>query len=99
VDAKTENGSDTTTTRRMHSKEQSASTYTGTARHSRRYVATLFAWADGRVEVHLRDGRVAKLSLDKHRFGWFLEPAYDYSFGRGHQQSVGMSARLLFVLH
>ena len=32
---------------------------------------------------------------DKHRFGWFLEPAYDYSFAAGHPQSVGMSAGLL----
>jgi hypothetical protein len=31
----------------------------------------------------------------KHRFGWFLEPAYDYSFTRGHQQSIGMSGGLL----
>lgn len=31
----------------------------------------------------------------RHRFGWFLEPAYDYSFAAGHQQSVGMSAGLL----
>jgi len=31
----------------------------------------------------------------KHRFGWFVEPAYDYSFARGHQQSVGMSCGLL----
>lgn len=31
----------------------------------------------------------------KHRFGWYLEPAYDYSFARGHQKSVGMSAGLL----
>ena len=34
----------------------------------------------------------------KHRFGWFLEPAYDYSFARGHQQSIGMSAGLLIGL-
>ena len=27
----------------------------------------------------------------KHRFGGGLEPAYDYSFAGGHQQSVGMS--------
>jgi len=32
---------------------------------------------------------------EKHRFGWYLEPAYDYSFAGGHQQSVGMSAGLL----
>ena len=31
----------------------------------------------------------------KHQFGWFLEPAYDYSFPGGHQQSIGMSAVLL----
>jgi hypothetical protein len=31
----------------------------------------------------------------KHRFGWFLEPAYDYSFAGGRQQSIGMSGGLL----
>jgi hypothetical protein len=31
----------------------------------------------------------------RHRFGWFLEPAYDYSFAGGHPQSVGMNAGLL----
>jgi hypothetical protein len=31
----------------------------------------------------------------KHHFGWFLEPAYDYSFGGGHQQSIGISGGLL----
>ena len=31
----------------------------------------------------------------KHKFGWFLEPSYDYSFGRGHEQSVGISGGLL----
>ena len=34
-------------------------------------------------------------STGKHRFGWFLEPAYERSFARGHQQSIGMSAGLL----
>jgi hypothetical protein len=34
-------------------------------------------------------------SVGKHKFGWFLEPAYDYSFGRGHEQSLGISAGLL----
>lgn len=34
----------------------------------------------------------------KHRFGWFLEPAYDYSFAGGHQQSIGMSGGLLIGL-
>jgi hypothetical protein len=31
----------------------------------------------------------------RHRFGWYLEPAYNYSFAGGHQQSIGMSAGLL----
>ena len=34
----------------------------------------------------------------KHRFGWFLEPAYDYSFAGGHQQSLGMSAGMLISI-
>lgn len=35
----------------------------------------------------------------RHRFGWFLEPAYDYSFARGHQQSMGIGAGLLIAIH
>jgi hypothetical protein len=35
----------------------------------------------------------------KYRFGWFLEPAYDYSSGRGHQQFIGMNAGLLISIH
>jgi hypothetical protein len=31
----------------------------------------------------------------KHKFGWFLEPGYDYNFAQGHEQSLGMSAGLL----
>ena len=34
----------------------------------------------------------------KHRFGWYLEPAYDYDFGRGHEQSIGMSGGLLIAI-
>ena len=34
----------------------------------------------------------------KHRFGWYLEPGYDYSFGRGHEQSVGISGGLLIAI-
>jgi hypothetical protein len=35
----------------------------------------------------------------KHRFGWYLEPAYDYNFMAGHPQSIGMSAGLLIGVH
>jgi len=31
----------------------------------------------------------------KHRFGWYLEPGYEYKFGRGHEQSIGISGGLL----
>lgn len=32
------------------------------------------------------------------RFGWFLEPAYDYSFAGGHPQSIGLSGGLLIAI-
>lgn len=34
----------------------------------------------------------------KHKYGWYLEPAYDYSFGRGHEQSMGVSGGLLIAI-
>jgi len=34
----------------------------------------------------------------KHRFGWYLEPSYDYDFARGHEQSVGITAGLLIAI-
>jgi hypothetical protein len=34
----------------------------------------------------------------KHRFGWYLEPSYGYDFGRGHEQSLGISAGLLIAI-
>jgi hypothetical protein len=34
----------------------------------------------------------------RHHFGWFLEPAYDYSFAGGHPQSIGLSAGFLIGL-
>ena len=34
----------------------------------------------------------------KHRFGWYLEPGYDYSFGAGHEQSAGISGGLLIAI-
>lgn len=32
------------------------------------------------------------------RFGWYLEPGYDYDFGRGHEQSIGISGGLLIAI-
>jgi hypothetical protein len=34
----------------------------------------------------------------KHKFGWYAEPAYDYDFGRGHDQSVSISVGLLIAI-
>lgn len=34
----------------------------------------------------------------KRRFGWYLEPSYEYNFGRGHEQSLGISGGLLIAV-
>jgi hypothetical protein len=34
----------------------------------------------------------------KHRFGWYLEPGFDYSFAQGHEKSVGVSGGLLIAI-
>jgi hypothetical protein len=34
----------------------------------------------------------------RRRFGWYLEPSYDYDFARGHDRSLGMSAGLLIAI-
>lgn len=34
----------------------------------------------------------------RHRFGWYLEPAFDYNFGRGHERSLGVSGGLLIAI-
>ena len=65
----------------------------------------------GRLWVHLNDSGTVTNSpgveavLDfmywpgrKHKFGWFIEPAYDHTFGRGHEQSVGVSFGLLIAI-
>jgi hypothetical protein len=34
----------------------------------------------------------------KRRFGWYLEPSYDYSFAKDHQQSISVSIGLLIAI-
>ena len=34
----------------------------------------------------------------KHRLGWYLEPGFEYNFGRGHERSVGVSGGLLIAI-
>lgn len=35
---------------------------------------------------------------ENHRFGWFVEPGYEYSFGPGHERSLRVSAGLLIAI-
>lgn len=34
-------------------------------------------------------------SSKRHRFGWYLEPSYEYKFGPGHEHSLGINGGLL----
>ena len=62
----------------------------------------------GPVWIHTRENGITtnsvagEIALDfmfwpssKHRFGWYIEPAYDYTFGRSHDQTIGVSMGLL----
>ena len=34
----------------------------------------------------------------RHKFGWYLEPAYDHGFVHAHDQSLGLSGGLLIAI-
>jgi hypothetical protein len=34
----------------------------------------------------------------KHKFGWYVEPSYEYEFGRRHERSIGVSFGLLIAI-
>jgi hypothetical protein len=34
----------------------------------------------------------------RRRFGWYLEPGFEHNFGRGHEQSAGISGGLLIAI-
>lgn len=34
----------------------------------------------------------------KHKFGWYVEPSYDFNFMRGHEQSIGVTGGLLIAI-
>jgi len=38
-------------------------------------------------------------SSKKHRFGWYLEPSYEYKFGPGHEHTLGITGGLLIGIH
>ena len=70
-----------------------------------------FMFGVGPEWIHSRENRMTANSLageavldfmfwpsGKRRFGWYLEPGYEYSFGRGHARSVGISGGLLIAI-
>lgn len=72
---------------------------------------TEFMLGAGPEWVHIRQNGVTTNSVaveaagdfmfwpaKEHKFGWYLEPAYDYGFGSAHEQSIGMSAGLLIAI-
>lgn len=70
-----------------------------------------FMFGVGPEWIHSRDHNVSSNSiggeavldfmfwpLAKRKFGWYLEPGYEYNFGRGHEQSFGLSGGLLIAI-
>jgi hypothetical protein len=70
-----------------------------------------FMFGVGPEWIHLRENRITtnsvagEIALDfmfwpspKRRFGWYIEPAYDYTFARGHDQAIGVSVGLLISI-
>ncbi len=61
-------------------------------------------WVHAREAGVVTNSLAAEIALDfmfwphGHRFGWYLEPAYDYGFGRDHEQSIGVSVGLLIAI-
>jgi hypothetical protein len=35
----------------------------------------------------------------KHTLGWYLEPGYEFNFGRGHERSIGIAVGLLIAIN
>jgi hypothetical protein len=35
---------------------------------------------------------------EKHRFGWYVEPAYEYNFVRPREQSIGITGGILIAI-
>ncbi len=70
-----------------------------------------FMFGVGPEWIHIRKNGVTtnsaagEIALDfmfwpsrKRRFGWYIEPAYDYAFARSHDQSAGISFGLLISI-
>jgi hypothetical protein len=70
-----------------------------------------FMFGVGPEWIHIRNNGVStnsvagEIALDfmfwpsaKRKFGWYIEPAYDYTFGRSHDQAIGVSIGLLISI-
>jgi len=70
-----------------------------------------FMFGAGPEWIHMRESGVTTNALGgevvldfmfwpsaKHKFGWYLEPGFDYSFGAGHERSIGISGGLLIAI-
>lgn len=62
-------------------------------------------WQHTRAYGITTNAIAAEVALDfmcwptgKHRFGWYLEPAWDYSFAAGHEKSLGITGGLLIAI-
>ena len=62
-------------------------------------------WAHLRQNGAATDSLAVEFACDlmfwpakRHRFGWYLEPAYDHGVWHTHEQSIGMSAGLLIAI-
>ena len=70
-----------------------------------------FMFGVGPEWIHVRENGIStnavagEIALDfmfwpspTRRFGWYIEPAYDYTFGRSHDQAIGVSIGLLISI-
>jgi hypothetical protein len=62
-------------------------------------------WVHTRQFATAKNSLAGEVALDfmywphaKHRFGWFVEPAYDYAFGHQHEPSISVSWGLLIAI-
>jgi len=71
-----------------------------------------FMFGVGPEWIHIRENGITtnsvagEIALDfmfwpspTRRFGWYIEPAYDYTLGRSHDQAIGVSIGLLISVH
>lgn len=62
-------------------------------------------WISTRQFGITRNSLAGELALDfmywpggRHKFGWFVEPGFDYAFGHEHERSASMSWGLLIAI-